>query len=121
MTFLTGSALKYGTGSTQYRKMTGSAIKVSRMEQRQKNLGSRVALLPRKFLRIPKIFAHKTEKPFKVFQYFQNDPDFSRLFLTFRMVSKLSGFFQTLVAGAWTERKKMFLGGSFLKLADEDV
>ena len=31
------------------------------------------------------------------------------------------GFYLTLVAGAWTERKKMFLGGSFLKLADEDV
>ena len=27
----------------------------------------------------------------------------------------------TQVAGAWTERKKMFLGGSFLKLADDDV
>ena len=27
----------------------------------------------------------------------------------------------TLVAGAWTERKKMFHGGSFLKLADDDV
>ena len=27
----------------------------------------------------------------------------------------------THVAGAWTERKKMFLGGSFLKLADDDV
>ena len=26
-----------------------------------------------------------------------------------------------LVAGAWTERKKMFHGGSFLKLADDDV
>ena len=25
------------------------------------------------------------------------------------------------VAGAWTERQKMFLGGSFLKLADDDV
>ena len=25
-----------------------------------------------------------------------------------------------LVAGAWTERKKMFLGGSFLKLADDN-
>ena len=24
------------------------------------------------------------------------------------------------VAGAWTERKKMFLGGSFLKLADDN-
>ena len=27
----------------------------------------------------------------------------------------------THVAGAWTERKKMFHGGSFLKLADDDV
>ena len=26
-----------------------------------------------------------------------------------------------LVAGAWTERKKIFHGGSFLKLADDDV
>ena len=25
------------------------------------------------------------------------------------------------VAGAWTERKKMFLGGSFLILANDDV
>ena len=27
----------------------------------------------------------------------------------------------TLVAGAWTERKKMYHGGSFLKLADDNV
>ena len=27
----------------------------------------------------------------------------------------------SLVAGAWSERKKMFHGGSFLKLADDDV
>ena len=26
-----------------------------------------------------------------------------------------------LVAGAWTERKKMYHGGSFLKLADDNV
>ena len=26
----------------------------------------------------------------------------------------------SLVAGAWTERQKMFLGGSFLKLADDN-
>ena len=26
-----------------------------------------------------------------------------------------------LVAGAWSERKKMFHGGSFLKLADDDM
>ena len=28
---------------------------------------------------------------------------------------------ETLVAGAWTERKKMFHGGSFLKLADDNM
>ena len=28
---------------------------------------------------------------------------------------------QAHVAGAWTERQKMFHGGSFLKLADDDV
>ena len=28
---------------------------------------------------------------------------------------------RSLVAGAWAERKKMFHGGSFLKLADDDV
>ena len=27
----------------------------------------------------------------------------------------------TLVAGAWTERQKMFHGGSFLKLADDNM
>ena len=27
----------------------------------------------------------------------------------------------TLVAGAWTEREKMFHGGSFLKLADDNM
>ena len=27
---------------------------------------------------------------------------------------------RALVAGAWTERKKIFLGGSFLKLADDN-
>ena len=30
-------------------------------------------------------------------------------------------FQATQVAGAWTERQKMFHGGSFLKLADDDV
>ena len=29
------------------------------------------------------------------------------------------GVWGTHVAGAWTERQKMFLGGSFLKLADD--
>ena len=28
---------------------------------------------------------------------------------------------RTLVAGAWTERKKIFHGGSFLKLADDNM
>ena len=28
---------------------------------------------------------------------------------------------RTLVAGAWTERQKMFHGGSFLKLADDNM
>ena len=27
----------------------------------------------------------------------------------------------TLVAGAWTEREKMYHGGSFLKLADDNM
>ena len=27
----------------------------------------------------------------------------------------------SLVAGAWTEREKMYHGGSFLKLADDDM
>ena len=29
--------------------------------------------------------------------------------------------FLPLVAGAWTEREKMYHGGSFLKLADDDM
>ena len=29
--------------------------------------------------------------------------------------------YTTLVAGAWTEREKMFHGGSFLKLADDNM
>ena len=29
--------------------------------------------------------------------------------------------FESLVAGAWTERKKMYHGGSFLKLADDNM
>ena len=28
---------------------------------------------------------------------------------------------KALVAGAWTEREKMYHGGSFLKLADDDM
>ena len=37
-----------------------------------------------------------------------------------RFCPKKSFFFCPLVAGAWTERKKIFLGGSFLKLADDN-
>ena len=79
--------------------------------QRPKNLGSRVALLPGKFLRVRKVFARITEKylvncpnTFKTTQIFpddcqfsglfQNCPDFSRWQPIFRIISKLSGFFQ---------------------------
>ena len=33
----------------------------------------------------------------------------------------LANFSYPLVAGAWTEREKMYHGGSFLKLADDDM
>ena len=81
------------------------------LPQRPKNLGSRVALLPGKFLRIWKVFARRTEKnllncpnTFKMvrifpddFQFsgwFQSCPDFSIWLPIFRIISKLSGFFQ---------------------------
>ena len=35
--------------------------------------------------------------------------------------SCVKGFTIALVAGAWTERKKIFHGGSFLKLADDNM
>ena len=41
-----------------------SDIVFATFEQRQKNLGSRVALLPRKFLRVWKVFARINEKTF---------------------------------------------------------
>ena len=60
--------------------------------QRQKNLGSRVALLPGKFLRVRKVFARITEKkPFKLSQYFQtirifpDDANFLDAFKTVRI------------------------------------
>ena len=56
-----------------------------------------VALLPGKFLRVQKVFACITEKPVKTSQYFQNDPDFSRWYPIFQIISKLSGFFQMIV------------------------
>ena len=37
------------------------------------------------------------------------------------IVKSLLGLCATLVAGAWTKRKKMYHGGSFLKLADDDM
>ena len=39
--------------------------------------------------------------------------------VTFDILSSSEG--RTLVAGAWTERKKIFHGGSFLKLADDNM
>ena len=36
-----------------------------------------------------------------------------------KVTEKKTPFF-SLVAGAWSERKKMFHGGSFLKLADDN-
>jgi len=55
--------------------------------QRQKNLGSRVALLPGKFLRVRKVFARITEKnllnchnTFKMIPIFPYDFQFSGLF-----------------------------------------
>ena len=47
-----------------------------------------------KFLRVWKAFVRITEEPFKLSQYFQNHPNFSRWFPIFRIISKLSGFFQ---------------------------
>ena len=43
-------------------------------------------------------FSVLTKKPFKLSQYFQiqNDPDFSRWFPIFRIISKLSRFFQMI-------------------------
>ena len=77
--------------------------------QRQKNLGSRVALLPGKFLRIRKVFVRRRGKnllncpnTFKTIQtfpddfqfsgWFQSCPDFFRWLPIFRIISKLSGF-----------------------------
>ena len=55
------------------------------VNQRQKNLGSRVALLPGKFLRIRKVFARITKKTVKLSQYFQNYPEYSRQGCIFRL------------------------------------
>ena len=41
------------------------------------------------------------------------------LFMNFSRVKYI--FNSALVAGAWTEREKMYHGGSFLKLADDDM
>ena len=85
----------------QFNQISKHHSKSVSVQQRPKNLGSRVALLPGKFLRVRKVFArlesfcaYNRKKPFKLSQYFQNDPDFSRWFPIFRIISKLSGFFQ---------------------------
>ena len=36
-------------------------------------------------------------------------------------LAQQSSYNKTLVAGAWTEREKMYHGGSFLKLADDNM
>ena len=41
--------------------------------------------------------------------------------LTFQLVLRNYQIHGPLVAGAWTEREKMYHGGSFLKLADDDM
>ena len=67
-------------------------------KQRPKNLGSRVALLPRKFLRVRKVFARITEKPFKLLsQFFQNNLDFSRWFPIFQMIANFLEDFKTVL------------------------
>jgi len=72
--------------------------------QRPKNLGSRVALLPGKFLRVQKVFARITEKnlvnwpnTFKTTQFFQmiaNFPDDFKTVWIFPDDSQSSGLFQ---------------------------
>ena len=37
------------------------------------------------------------------------------------LIYKSADLWSALVAGTWTETKKMFLGGFFLKLVDDDV
>ena len=62
-------------------------------KQRPKNLGSRVALLPRKFLRVRKVFARRAEKNLlNCPNTFKTIWIFSRWLPIFRMISKLSGF-----------------------------
>ena len=74
--------------------------------QRPKNLGSRVALLPGKFLCVQNFLrllrllnCPNTFKMIRIFpddfqfsRWFQNCPHFSRCLPIFRMISKLSGF-----------------------------
>ena len=45
---------------------------------------------------------------------------FSQAFV-FDGLTRISYLDTALVAGAWTERKKMYHGGSFLKLADDNM
>ena len=49
--------------------------RVRSLSQRRKNLGSRVALLPAKFLLSLKVFARITEKPAKLSQSCEDRPD----------------------------------------------
>ena len=57
--------------------------------------GYQGSIATRKVFARPESFcAYNRKKPFKLSQYFQNYPDFSRLLPIFRMVSKLSRFVQ---------------------------
>ena len=42
-------------------------------------------------------------------------------FLLPQSATEFVSILESLVAGAWTERKKMYHGGSFLKLADDNM
>ena len=63
----------------------------------------------------------------KKFQPGSHHPDLSQKLPNFALIFppiciyNLRHVDNTQVAGAWSERQKMFHGGSFLKLADDDV
>merc|ERR1711940_246027 len=72
-----------------------------------------------RFLAKKSDFCHMTpifvDDPFLALVMTVNFPPWKRFFdFSFRSYS-------SLVAGAWTERKKMYHGGSFLKLADDNM
>ena len=79
----------------------------------QEMISSKIKSKLRRFFRIRRRLSFKSWKKKKASLFFlhqecESDPTVS-----------VSGISATHVAGAWTERKKMFHGGSFLKLADD--